>query len=36
MARIAERRETERHNPERDDEHERVHERDGIGIGDER
>ena len=36
VARIAERREAERLEPERDDERDRVHERDGIDIGDER
>jgi hypothetical protein len=36
MARIAARREAERHEPERVEEHERVDERDGIDIGDER
>jgi hypothetical protein len=36
MAPIAQRREAERHDPERGDEHERVRDRDGIDIGDER
>jgi hypothetical protein len=36
MARIAERREAERHHPKRGEEHERVREHDGIDIGDER
>jgi hypothetical protein len=36
MARIAQRREAERHDPEHGDEHERVRDRDGIDIGDER